>query len=279
MQRETINSRRSDLLRVARICLVIPAILFSCVLARAQFTASSSGLLQMPSAEMQESGTVMICANYLNKNSLPSSASSGWDYDTVAYGFAFTFWSRLEVGYVCTVFNGRWKPDPTENDLEFVNQDRHFYGRVMIFKEGEFGKSWMPALVAGVSDPTTGSSSGGYLDFAVSGSGNGYFNRIYLAASKHFNTAWGEVGAHAAYQYNQRTDYPLNGPCAAVTWKPKWLTDKWLLDDIMLVLEYDSRTCNAGFIASIWENRFEAMFEAQNFCWINFGLRYKIRLR
>ena len=46
-----------------------------------------------------------------------------------------------------------------------------------------------------------------------------------------------------------------------------------------MILEYDSRTVNMGFIASIWENRFEAMFELQNFQWISFGLRYKLRLK
>ncbi len=44
-------------------------------------------------------------------------------------------------------------------------------------------------------------------------------------------------------------------------------------------MEYDSRTLNAGAIASLWEGRFEAMFELQDFRWINFGLRFKVGLR
>ena len=43
--------------------------------------------------------------------------------------------------------------------------------------------------------------------------------------------------------------------------------------------EFDSRTLNVGFVASIWDNRFEAMFELQGLRWVNFGARYKLRLK
>ena len=42
--------------------------------ARGQFADSSTGLLQMPTAEMQPDGTFMITNNYLNKHSLSSTA-------------------------------------------------------------------------------------------------------------------------------------------------------------------------------------------------------------
>lgn len=216
----------------------------------------------------------MITNNYLNKHSLPT---SGWGYDTFAYGFNITFWSRLDVSYVCTIFDGKRRPNPTERDLIMFNQDRHFAARFQLLKEGEFGLKWMPSVVVGVSDPTTG-SNGGYAEMNVT-AGNGYFNRYYAAASKHFNTAWGEVGAHLAYQYNRRADYPLNGPCVGINWKPIWVRDLLILDNINLIAEYDARTFNMGFIASIWDNRFEAMFELQNMKWINFGLRFKVRMK
>ena len=50
-------------------------------------------------------------------------------------------------------------------------------------------------------------------------------------------------------------------------------------DRVDAIVEYDSRTVNLGLIASIWDNRFEAMFELQDFQWVNFGLRYKLRLK
>ena len=246
---------------------------------RAQFCDSSTGLLQMPTADMQDDGTFMITNNFLNKNAL---SPRGWGYDTFQYGVSISFWGRMEIGYVCTLFNGVWDPRPDKSYRATIirNQDRHFTGRIRLLKEGEFGQKWILSLVVGASDPFTGSGDYEYLSLDdVTGSGNGYFNRFFAVASKHFQTPWGEIGAHAGYQYNRRTDYPINGPCAGVNWSPVWLQHHGILDEINVIAEYDSRTVNMGFIASIWENRFEAMFELQNFQWVNFGLRYKLRLK
>lgn len=248
------------------------------VISYGQFADCSTGLLQAPTAEMQQDGTFMITNNFLNKHSLPS---SGWDYNTFQYGIYVSFWERIEIGYVCTIFNGKWspKPDKTERERILMNQDRHFVGRICLLHEGEFGLNWMPAVLIGVSDPTTG-GGGDYTDTErVSGIGNGYFNRNYVVLSKHFATSWGLIGAHAGYQFNRRIDYSINGPCAGINWQPVWLLQKGLLDSINVVAEYDSRTVNFGMIASLCHNRFEAMFELQNFRWISFGLRYKLRLK
>ena len=248
--------------------------------ANAQFADCSTGLLQMPTAEMQEDGTFMITNNFLNKHSLPT---SGWNYNTFQYGFAVSFWGRVELGYVCTIFNGAWDPRPDEEKTErqriIRNQDRHFTGRVCLLREGEFGLDWMPALLVGISDPTTGSGRGEYASGDVTGTGNGYFNRNFAVLTKHFQTPWGEIGAHAGYQFNFRKDYPINTPCIGVNWRPVWLQQKGFLDDLNVMVEFDSRTVNLGVIASIWDNHFEAMFELQNFQWINFGLRYKLRIK
>ena len=247
--------------------------------ARAQFTDCSTGLLQMPTAEMQEDGMFMITNNFLNKHSL---ATSGWSYNTFQYGFYVSFWGRMEIGYVCTIFNGAWDPRPDKSYRETIirNQDRHFTGRVMLLRENEFGWNWVPSLVVGASDPMTGAGGGNFLNFErVRGTANGYFNRYFIALTKHFPTRWGPLGVHTGYQYNFRLDYPINAPCAGLDWKPVWLTDKGILDSLDLILEFDSRTINCGFIASVWDNRFEAMFEVQGFRWINFGIRYKLRLK
>lgn len=247
---------------------------------RAQFTDCSTGLLQMPTADMQADGTFMITNNFLNKHSL---SPQRWGYSTFQYGICVSFWGRVEIGYVCTILNGAWDPRPEEEKpyrLKIMrNQDRHFTGRIRLLKEGEFGLKWMPSVVVGASDPF----SGGRVDYLtpgkVDGIGNGYFNRYFVIVTKHFQTPWGEVGAHAGYQYNRRLDYSINAPCAGVNWSPIWLQHHGLLDEVNVIAEYDSRTVNLGFIASIWENRFEAMFELQNFQWVNFGLRYKLRIK
>ena len=78
-----------------RILLSLLIVVLSTPLVRAQFADSSSGLLQMPSAEMHDDGVFSITNNYLNRHSLPT---SGWSYDTFSYGFNLAFWDRFEVG-------------------------------------------------------------------------------------------------------------------------------------------------------------------------------------
>lgn len=248
------------------------------IVSRAQFIDNTVGLLHCPSAEMNRSGTFMITNNFLNQHALPTR----WSYNTFGYGFDITFISRLEIAYGCTIFNYKWAPKGKERDLQ-INQDRHFAARVQVLKEDEFGAAWIPSVVLGVSDPIsggTGDNWGDYKESDVSGSGNGYFNRYYVAVTKHINTSWGVIGGTVGYQYNRRLDYPLNAPCAAITWNPKWLNvDGCFLSSFRLIAEFDSRTFNMGFTTSIWKDHFEAMFELKNMCWISAGLRYKVVLK
>lgn len=250
---------------------------FLALSAKAQFVDGTTGLLNCPSAEMNESGTFTITNNFLNKHITSNASHNGWDYHTFGYGFGITFWSRLEVNYICTIFNGDWNPHAvTYREKIIKNQDRHFAAKVLLLKEGEFGKSWIPALAIGVSDPVT-STGGEYIGSDVTTDGNGFFNRMYIVATKHFTSSWGEIGASLGYQYNLRQDPHYNAPCAAVTWRPVWLQNRWFSPKF--VLEYDSLTPNIGFLADIWDSRFQAMFELQNFQWVSFGLRFKLRLK
>ena len=237
-----------------------------------QFWDSATGLLQCPSADMNREGTFMITNNFVNEHSL----SSRWGYHTFGYGFNITFWSRLEVGYVCVIFDGKRHPNPSDRDLIMFNQDRHAYFKLLLLKEGEFGLKWLPGVAVGVSDPTSGGQTD-YKEQVVSGTGNGYFNRNYIIISKHFPTKVGAFGAHLGYQFNRRADMPINGPCAALDWAPVWLDTPAV--SVKFIAEYDARTFNAGFIASFWDDRFEAMFELMAMKWVNFGVRYKLVLK
>lgn len=89
------------------IAVISIALSLICFITRGQFFDCSSGLLQTPTAEMNQSGTFMFTTNYLNKHTLPSSIY--WDYNTFNYGINITFWSRLEIGYVMTLIDGSKK--------------------------------------------------------------------------------------------------------------------------------------------------------------------------
>ena len=64
-----------------------------------------------------------------------------------------------------------------------------------------------------------------------------------------------------------------------MNFRPKLVQDFYYLDYVDLIAEFDSRTFNIGMIASVWENRFELMFELQNLRWINFGARFLLKLK
>lgn len=244
-----------------------------CFVSAGQFWDGSSGLLQAPSADMNRDGTFTITNNFLNKNSL----SPAWGYHTFGYGIGITLWSRIELGYNLVIFDGKRHPNPSERDLITFNQDRHFSVKALLIKENDFNLSWMPAIAIGASDPITGSWSGEYGESGNDSGGNGFFNRYYFVATKHYATKIGIIGAHIGYQFNKRQDIHYNGPCVAVDWIPVWLNKPNF--SLKAIAEYDSRTFNLGFIASIWQNRFEAMFELMALKWVNFGVRFNLPLK
>ena len=66
----------------------------------AQLTYGTTGLLHAPSAEMQKDKTVMLGANFLNKEITPPT----WYYHTYNYYLNVTIMPWLEVAYTCTLF-------------------------------------------------------------------------------------------------------------------------------------------------------------------------------
>lgn len=261
-----------------RITLILILALI-CASAHAQFFDCNSGLMNAPSAEMEESGTFMITNNYLNSHNVPN--KKRWYSATFAYGFDLTFHERVEITYVCTLVKGRKEKTnywPEQTWGKFVNQDRHFSAKFLLMKEHQFWK-WMPAIACGVCDPVTGGNMTDYIGSDVS-SGNGFFNRMYAVATEHFDTPWGTVGGTLGYQYNLRKDCRYNAPCCAVTWDPVWLNrPDSFLSSFRLVAEYDARTFNLGLMTSVWKKHFEAMFELQDCRYITAGLRYRLVLK
>ena len=130
----------------------------------------------------------------------------------------------------------------------------------------------MPAIAIGVSDPTTGAGTD-YSDMAVSGSGNGFFNRWFAAMSKHYHfNGIGEIGVHATYLYNERTDYHLKGWGWGINFRPD------IHQNLNLIIEHDTITLNLGALYSLWVDHFNLLFELQDCKYISAGLVYKVNL-
>lgn len=251
-----------------RFLFLISFVAFS-VTVCAQFTYGTTGLLHMPTADMQRDKTFMAGGGYLNNDATPKR----WSYNTWNYYINITIFPWLEVAYTCTVF------DEMVGKVHMVNQDRNFSGRLRLWKEG-WWKDWTPQLVLGVNDPTTGGSID-YTDLAVRGDGNGYFNRYYIAATKHL--AWnGNWGIHAAYVYNKRGKDKLNGPAIGVDYQfalPETSFLNKAVNGLNLMAEYDSQFMNIGAKYTLWKDHINFIGELRDCKHPSVGVFFKVHLK
>lgn len=238
-----------------------------CLFVQAQFPYGTTGLLHMPTADMQRDKTVMVGGSYLSEGATPDH----WNYDTYNYYLNITLFPFLEIGYTCTLH--KFAMPAMGLSEKFRNQDRQFSGRLRVIKEGQFWK-YMPAIVLGGNDVLTRDwqqeGDKGFAD--PSDQGNGHWNRWYIAASKHLDL-YGDFGIHTAYLYNRRADYKLNGLALGVNWTPQ------IHSNFNLMAEYDSRTVNCGLAYSFWKDHINVVTELNDFKYLSAGVYFKIHLK
>lgn len=256
-----------------KICLI--PLLFLLVAAKAQFPYGTTGLLHMPTADMQRDKTFMAGASYLNSEATPSY----WSYNNYNYYVNITIFPFLEVAYTCTLnkgMQGGYWPERTWG--KFVNQDRQFSIRLRAVKEGQWWE-YMPAIVLGSNDFLTRDWWGkGNEDKEgvglVSSDGNGVWNRWYLAASKHFDFPQvGELGVHVAYLYNNRLKYHVNGPAVGFDFHPAFHKA------LKFMAEYDARTVNLGLGYSVWKDHINFVCELNQCKYFSGGVYFKVHLK
>lgn len=228
---------------------------------KAQLTYGVTGLLHAPSGEMQEDKTVMLGANFLHKELTPPT----WYYNTYSYFMNVTIMPWMEVAYICTLFTAESLGLDEYGYSGFTNQDRHFALRLRALKEGQFWKH-MPGVVVGFQDPFT--STGSQFN---SESGNGYMNRMYIAATKHVKIGREEIGIHLSYLYNTRKDYDMNGLAGGITYSPSFHPQ------LTLIADYDTRDVAVGASYLLF-NHIHAMFELQRMKYFSGGITFKFVL-
>jgi hypothetical protein len=193
--------------------------------AGSQPMSGTTGLLNVPSAEMQSDGTFFMGASYLPEDFTPDV----FNYDTGNYYFNITFLPFLEINYRLTLF---------KYDDGGYNQDRSFGMRLRLLKE----KKLMPSLVVGGNDLYT---SGGMK--------TGYFNSLYGVATKRININRSQVGVTAGYAYeglNSFSKANLKGIFGGVSVSPGFLPA------LKVIGEYDSVGINTGVTAMVLNHFF-----------------------
>lgn len=228
----------------------------------AQMMYGTTGLLHTPSGEMQKDKTVMIGANFLNKELTPPT----WYYHTYNYFLNVTIFPWFEVAYTCTLFKAEALGLKPYGYSGFTNQDRYFSFRLRLTKEGQFWK-YMPAMTVGTSDPYT--SSG---EVVSSTEGNGYFCIFYWAATKHISLGSEEIGLHLSYLYNKRREYKLNGFAGGITYNPSFHPQ------LRLIAEYDNKDFAMGASYLLF-NHLRLQFEMQKMKYFSGGLTFQFGLK
>ena len=239
--------------------------------AMAQFTYGTTGLLHMPTADMQKDKTFMAGSGYLDKHATPDR----WYYDTWNYYINITFFPWLEVAYTCTIFD-EWLAN---RKVHMINQDRSFHGRLRVWKEG-WWKEWSPQIVVGVNDFTTGAGTD-YGEMAVEGDANGYLNRYYIAATKHLSW-YGVWGIHTAYVYNKRGKDKLNGVAVGVDYQFALKGEEpWqkAVNGLNLMAEYDSKFVNIGAKYAVWKDHINIITELRECKYPSVGVYFKVHLK
>lgn len=240
---------------------------------KAQFTYGTTGLLHMPTADMQKDKTFLAGGGYLNKHATPDR----WSYDTWNYYINITFLPWLEVAYTCTIFD-EWIKRGNYN-IHMINQDRNFSGRLRIWKEG-WWKEWTPQIVVGGNDVLHGSGHGGDIG-AVESGGNTFYQRYYAAATKHLSWS-GEWGIHAAYVYSKRVGHLFKGLAVGVdyqfTLKGEELWQK-AVNKLNLMAEYDSKFVNIGARYACWKDYINVIAELRDCKYPSVGVYFKVHLK
>lgn len=253
-------------------------------IAHGQALYGTTGLLHMPTADMQEDKTFMFGGGVLDKHPLSTYWNNEYYSITYNYYLNVTIFPWLEVAYTCTIVKGipgKYWPESTWG--KFRNQDRNFSMRLRLWKEG-WWKTWTPQIVFGANDPGSfDNSGGGSINFSQDIGTHNYFNRFFLTTTKHlYFQNIGELGIHAAYIYSRATGLKYEGLAVGANLRIN-LSENSLwskaINGINLMAEYDARTINIGFNYAVWKEHINLIVELNKCKYPSFGIYIKTRLK
>lgn len=228
-----------------RAYLILCAVIIS-LEAHCQHFSGMTGLINTPSADMNEAGDVMIGGYFLNKQFLDRKGKNGFTlngepYNTCDFYASITPFWWIELGYTFTLFKcideGYTKP-------KYNRKDRYLSLKLNPLREGKY----YPAIAVGSND-FLGSGYAGQKDPFLKD--QGYFCNFYIAATKHFKPHGQDFSVNLAYRYCPN-DYTSNweGIVGGVTWRPKWVPN------IRAIVEYCGHDFNIGADVLLWKHLF-----------------------
>ncbi len=207
----------------------------------AQQYTGMTGLIHVPSAEMNKEGDARIGGHFINKYQTPSDFFSyqGERYNTFSYYLSITPFSWIELGYTCTLL--KQVHSPMYDGHGYEEKDRYFSLKLRPLKEGK----WHPSVAIGCNDISDSYSFFNFDDDAV----EALFGNYYVVASKHLFWKREEIGIHLAYRhfvkkYNSKWDGIVGG----ITYRPSFA------QSLRAIAEYNGNEINVGMDCLLWKN-------------------------
>lgn len=219
----------------------------------AQYSMGVTGLLNIPTADMQKDGTFMVGGNFMPKDMTPGD----WDYHTGNYFVNMTFLPFFEVAYRCTLFHGDYKGG---NKWQ---QDRSVSLRLRPLKEGE----WWPSVVVGSNDAFTTNQ----LNMFHDSKGNRYFSSVFGVGTKHFAMGGHDLGVTFGGHVPFHKASLNKGVFGGVAYSPAFFRE------LSVMAEYDSNVINVGVAARLFRHLSLHLF-CYDFKTVSAGIRYEVKL-
>lgn len=228
--------------------------------AGAQQYTGLSGLLHVPSAEMNHEGDAFFGLHYLNKAMTPDTGFlfKGQKYDTYDYYVSLTPFPWIEFSYMCV----KRKSAADEQLWDYHRKDRSASLKIRPIKEGRYH----PAIAVGTNDFGTGVFKKDRTDVQL------YFFNYYIAATKHLSFGGNELGLTLAYRHFFRGyNAKWNGLVGGLTFRPAFFPQA------RAVVEYTGNEFQVGLDALLWRHlRLQASLK--DFKYLNFGLSLRVNL-
>ncbi|MCM1349392.1 MAG: YjbH domain-containing protein [Firmicutes bacterium] len=227
-----------------RIFTLSAIILFAALNAFSQQYTGMSGLIHVPSADMDSAGDARIGVHFLNHEFTPNHPVWHYDgkkYDTGDMYLSLTPFKWISIGYTMTLFKRHADPQFPKDKDGYTAKDRYFSIKIRPLEEGK----WWPSVAIGSNDCLT---SKPFKSNDVSG-GNGYWRNYYGALTKHFSIKGNTIGVTAVYRhfisiYNHR----WNGLVGGVTFRPAFARN------LRAVVEWTGCDVNFGVDCLLWKH-------------------------
>jgi len=231
--------------------------------AMAQQYTGMTGLIHIPDAEMDTTGTVRIGAHFLNKHFTPPGTFryDGKKYDTFDFYLSITPFSWVELGVTMTLFRTPHSNEGGRNN----KKDRYFSVKFLPLRE-KAGK-WWPSVAIGGNDVIAS-------DMTLRTNpriGNNFWRNYYAAATKHFEIGGHTLGATLGYRYFTRKYKGWNGVIGGVTWRPAFARN------FRAIAEFAGHDVNIGIDGLLWKHLL-LQVSLQNFKYPSGGICYVVNL-